>query len=46
MFCLRKHAITMALLVTLSISVVALLACACSSSVGDRPQLLYFRSAT
>jgi hypothetical protein len=46
MILLRKHTAHVALLLAVALSVVVLLICGCSSSGGDRPRLLYFRSAT
>ena len=46
MILLRKRAILSVLLLAALVSVTVLLTCACSSSAGDGPRMLYFRSAT
>ena len=46
MILLKTRAISFVLLLAAIVSVTIFLTCACSSSAGDRPRLLYFRSAT
>ena len=46
MILLKKRTTRMVQLLAVTVSVMALLVCACSSSAGNRPRLLYFRSAT
>jgi hypothetical protein len=46
MILLKERTIRIVLLLAAIVSVTVSLTCACSSSGGDRPRLLYFRSAT
>jgi hypothetical protein len=46
MILLQKRTVFVVLLLAALVSVMIFLTCACSSSGGDRPRLLYFRSAT
>jgi hypothetical protein len=46
MILLKKRTVLIVLLLAAIVSVMVSLTCACSSSAGDRPRLLYFRSAT
>ena len=43
---MKKRTIRIVLLLAAIVSVMVFLTCACSSQAGDRPRLLYFRSAT
>jgi hypothetical protein len=46
MILLKKRAVLIVLLLAAIVSVTVFLISACSSSVGNRPRLLYFHSAT
>jgi hypothetical protein len=46
MILLKKRTLLTVLLSAVVVSVMVFVTCACSSSAGNRPRFLYFRSAT
>jgi len=46
MILLKKRTLLIVPLLALIVSATVFLACACSSTAGNRPRFLYFRSAT